>query len=287
MASPSCSAAVPTPDPTAGTNMTSPAAPPEMVTIASCAVTNTSGTPPASTRSSWSGTPAHWPAGTARSSAWAPPPAIPNTRAPIAGARRRRRPCPTTSPANSSPGMSGGEPGGRGVEAGPLRQVGPIEAGAVHPHEHLARAPARDRVGSRRRPGRHVTTSARISLLFRRWANRSSPWSTTTATKCCSTIDEARHAARACGGARAGDGLGVPGVPQPDRGGRRPRRPARRPRRPSPAAASSSSSPTMPRRCTCTCATSRRACDHRRWRDPGYEEWAEVMADLGERRPVR
>lgn len=28
-------------------------------------------------------------------------------------------------------------------------------------------------------------------------------------------------------------------------------------------------------------------CDHRRWHDPGSEEWAEVMADLAERRPVR
>jgi hypothetical protein len=28
-------------------------------------------------------------------------------------------------------------------------------------------------------------------------------------------------------------------------------------------------------------------CDHRGWRDPGHEEWAEVMAELGERRVVR
>ncbi|HEX5587091.1 MAG TPA: hypothetical protein VFZ17_07265 [Acidimicrobiia bacterium] len=27
-------------------------------------------------------------------------------------------------------------------------------------------------------------------------------------------------------------------------------------------------------------------CDHRSWRDPGYEEWSEVMADLVDERPV-
>ncbi len=28
-------------------------------------------------------------------------------------------------------------------------------------------------------------------------------------------------------------------------------------------------------------------CGHRQWHDPGYEEWAEVMAERGERRVVR
>jgi len=27
-------------------------------------------------------------------------------------------------------------------------------------------------------------------------------------------------------------------------------------------------------------------CAHRSWRDPGFEEWSDVMADLGERRGV-
>ena len=46
----------------------------------------------------------------------------------------------TTSPAISRPGMSGGLPGRRRVEALPLQQVGGVEAGRPHPHEHLARA---------------------------------------------------------------------------------------------------------------------------------------------------
>ena len=111
MALPSWSAAVPTPEPTACTSTVSPDWIAAWVTIASWAVTNTSGTPPAVTRSSESGTGAHCTAGTARSSAWPPPPAMPNTRSPSAGPVTPG-PCATTSPANSSPGMSGGDPGG-------------------------------------------------------------------------------------------------------------------------------------------------------------------------------
>ena len=44
--------------------------------------------------------------------------------------------------------------------------------------------------------------------------------------------------------------------------------------------ASWSSSPTTRRRCTSTCATSAPRCTHRAWRDPGAEEWSEVMAEL-------
>ncbi len=81
------------------------------MTMASWAVTNTSGTPPAATRSSDAGTVADCTAGTASSSAWPPPPAMPNTGVPIAGVVTPG-PCATTSPENSSPGMSGGEPAG-------------------------------------------------------------------------------------------------------------------------------------------------------------------------------
>jgi hypothetical protein len=28
-------------------------------------------------------------------------------------------------------------------------------------------------------------------------------------------------------------------------------------------------------------------CSHRAWRDPGYEEWSEVIADLADPRPAR
>ena len=47
------------------------------------------------------------------------------------------RPTPTTSPASSMPGMSGGEPPWSGVEACPLHQVRRVQPGRPHRHEQL------------------------------------------------------------------------------------------------------------------------------------------------------
>src|SRR3989454_6721362 len=72
-----------------------------------------SGMPPASTRSSGSGTRAQWAAATVRSSAWPPPAMIPITRSPGQG-WATAEPTASTVPANSRPGMSAGAPGGAG-----------------------------------------------------------------------------------------------------------------------------------------------------------------------------
>ena len=83
------------------------------VTSASWAVTNASGTPPIVTRSRPSGIGAQCAAGTRTYSAWRAAARDAEHR----GRRRRRRragPAAATTPANSRPGMSGGEPGGAG-----------------------------------------------------------------------------------------------------------------------------------------------------------------------------
>ena len=110
-----------------------------VVTSASCAVTNASGTPPIVDEIEAVG---HRRALRRRAratySACAPPPAMPNTRAPTA-TPVTSAPNASTTPANSSPGMSAGDPGRRGVVAGALEQVGPVQPGAVHPDDHLGR----------------------------------------------------------------------------------------------------------------------------------------------------
>ena len=153
----SCTTAVPTPEPTACTSTCSPGCSPARVRIASCAVMNTSGMPPASTRSRCVG---HERAVASR-----------GRRAPRPARRRRRcrrrghptasastpSPSAATSPENSMPRDVGRDARRRGVEAGLLHEVGPVQPGAVHPHEHLARlrvrAPAAPRSRSTRRRG--------------------------------------------------------------------------------------------------------------------------------------
>ena len=136
-------------------------------------------------------------------------------------------------------GDVGGRAGRRGVEARPLREVGPVEAGAVHPHEHLARA--RLGIGSarRRRAGhrRDVECAHGCGRLPRRTAD--GRYGAAVAAPALVVLDadgeeavarrrRGRRPARAHRRPRPRDGLGVPAVPQPDPRGRRPRRPARR-----------------------------------------------------------
>src|ERR1700683_273668 len=112
-ARPSWIAAVPTPPAPPCTSRRSPLRSCACVKRESCAVAKTSGTPPAALQSSASSTGISWRSCTRHSSACAPPPTIAITRAPTSK-RSTPRPSAATSPANSIPGMSCGEPGGAG-----------------------------------------------------------------------------------------------------------------------------------------------------------------------------
>ncbi len=105
--------AIPTPPAAPWTSTRSPTTSPAWVNSASCAVVNASGTPPAAIQSSSSGTGIAARSCTSASSPWPPPPTTAMTRSPVSK-RVTPRPAPTTSPASSRPGMSGGEPGGAG-----------------------------------------------------------------------------------------------------------------------------------------------------------------------------
>ncbi len=110
---PSWTAAMPTPPAPPWTSRRSPARRPACVKRASCAVVKTSGTAPAASQSSSSGTGMAVRSWTTASSAWPPPATIDITRSPTS---KRWTPEPTsmTSPASSRPGMSCGAPGGAG-----------------------------------------------------------------------------------------------------------------------------------------------------------------------------
>ena len=105
----------------------------------------TSGRPPAAGQSSGSGTGIAARSCTTASSAWPPPPTIAMTRSP-SSKRLASGPSAATSPASSSPGMSGGEPGGAGIGALALEHVGAVQARGAHADEELA--PAGLRVGA-------------------------------------------------------------------------------------------------------------------------------------------
>jgi hypothetical protein len=83
------------------------------VNSASCAVVNTSGKPPASAHETVSGTGLAVRSWTSASSAWPPPPTSAMTRSP-GWWSKTPGPMAATSPASSSPRMSGGLPGGAG-----------------------------------------------------------------------------------------------------------------------------------------------------------------------------
>ena len=98
-------AAVPTPDAPACTNAIPPSARPPWSTRASQAVMNTSGSPPASSSDTPSGTRTAWFSWTTARSAYPPPAVMAITASPTA---HRVTPSPraTTWPANSRPGIS-------------------------------------------------------------------------------------------------------------------------------------------------------------------------------------
>src|SRR6185312_770455 len=112
-AAPSWIAAVPTPPAPPCTSSRSPGCKPTCGKSASWAVAKTSGKPPACGQSSAEGTGISIRSCTTASSACPPPPTIAITRSP-ASKRAAPGPFSTTSPAISSPGMSGGQPGGAG-----------------------------------------------------------------------------------------------------------------------------------------------------------------------------
>ena len=68
-------------------------------------------------------------------------PAADDRHHPLAGlGSGRAAPLPTTSPANSMPGMSAGDAGRRRVMARALADVGAVQAGGVDADQHLVRA---------------------------------------------------------------------------------------------------------------------------------------------------
>ena len=109
----SCTAAVPTPLPTAWISTRSPATSRPRATSASHAVRNASGIAAASVYAIPSGTAIVSSACTTTNSAWAPPPTSPMTRSPTCH-RVTPGPSASTSPAYSRPGMSAGQPAGAG-----------------------------------------------------------------------------------------------------------------------------------------------------------------------------
>ena len=268
-----------------------PAAIAAWVTIASWAVMNTSGTPPAATRSSASGTRAHCAAGTASSSACAA--AAGDAEHPRAdrgrghARRRARRPRPRTRGPGCRPATRaapGSSP--RSCARSARLRPAPCTRTSTSPGPGSGSGRSVDHeLGIGRR-----STSARIGASYRT-AGRSMPGA---ALRCddgragargprrrrrgavVSTPTRRVDALRAHRRPRRGDGVGLPAVPQPDPRGRRARRPPRR-RAAVRACGELSSSPTTRRRCTSTCATSQCGCRTARWRDPGAEEWAEVI----------
>ena len=151
-ARPSCSAAVPTPDPTACTSMVSPACDAGLRDHRVVRGDEDLGHAAGLHEVEPSGTGAHCAAGTASSSAWAPPPAMPNTRAPSAG----------TVDAGAvrddlarelEPGDVGRRAGRRGVVARELHEIGAVQAGTVHPYEDLTRPRFRIGAGLHPQPG--------------------------------------------------------------------------------------------------------------------------------------
>ena len=197
------------------------------------------------------------------------------TRARRARARSTPSPCATTSPANSSPGMSAGEPGGACVEAGALHEIGPVEPGAVHAHERPRRVPVRDRAVPRRAPAGRRSRGRACADRSPTRGSGSGP-----ALRCgraCRRLparppgdlvvldaDGEAGGVRRRRGARpprahrrprGRDGLGVPAVSQPDPRGRGAGRPARRRAAVRTRPASWWSWPTTRRRSTSTCVT--------------------------------
>ena len=104
--------------------------------MASWAVMKASGMPPASTRSRFAGTRAQCAAAVTRYSAWPPPATMPMTRSPGQGAATAE-PDGLDDTGELQPGDVGRNPGRGGIAAGPLEQIGPVDAGAVNPDEHL------------------------------------------------------------------------------------------------------------------------------------------------------
>ena len=143
-ATPSCTAAVPTPPDAPFTRSVSPSASPALVKRASWAVMNASGTAAASRSVRSSGIRATCRSCTATMSASPPPPTSPNTRSP---ARHvvTASPQAMTVPATSSPRNVGRRAGRGRVAPGALGDVGRVETGVRGAHEHLRRQ--RHRVG--------------------------------------------------------------------------------------------------------------------------------------------
>ena len=148
-------AAVPTPPAPPCTSSRSPGRSSPWVKSASCAVVNTSGSPPAAGQSRPLGH-GHQHALVRRShsSAWAPPPTIAITRSPTA-----KRSAPGAERGDLAGELHPGDvlrrAGRRRVQPAPLHHVGAVEPGGAHPHEHLAGA--RLRIGmllDRRSPSR-------------------------------------------------------------------------------------------------------------------------------------
>ena len=134
------------------------------MTIASCAVTNTSGTPPAATQVERVGDAARTATGRHREQlglAAAPGDAEhPGADRGLGDAVAERDDLARELEA----GDVGGRAGRRGVEAGALREVGAVEAGAVHAHQHLARPGLR--IGTFLDP--HLLVGDRRALAWRR-----------------------------------------------------------------------------------------------------------------------
>ena len=132
-ATPSCTAATPTPPAAPFTSSRSPGCSCAWVKRASCAVAKASTNPPASGQVTCSGIGSVCDSWTATSSAWPPPGRSAIRRSPVsrlAGA--------------FEPGDVGGRAGRRRVAPGALQQVGAVHAGSADADQDLARL--RDRV---------------------------------------------------------------------------------------------------------------------------------------------
>ena len=157
-----CTAARPTPLPTAWMSTDSPAASAACVISASCAVMNASGNAAAAVKSRPVRNRRRGHRGAPRTySAYEPPPTIPITRSP---ARHPLTPSPVSaiSPANSSPGMSAGRRAER--DTCPPPAAGPRDyRRRTHPHEHIARP-------------RHAARRHRGARACARWKLRWPAW---------------------------------------------------------------------------------------------------------------
>ena len=232
--------------------------------------------------------------GTVSNSACPPPPAMPKTRLPTAGSvtpGRARRPRPRTRGRGCRRATRAAR-----VAARALREVGAVEAGAVHAYQHLARARAPDRRARRPRGRPSTIVSARMR---RRLPPPAHPLER-EALRCAHGRAGARGARRRrrgrrprrrrAGGAprdqrraRSCDGVGVPAVPEPDRRGGRARRPPPRCCHRSAASGAllelADDAPTL----HLYVRDLDTNCRHRAWRDPGHDEWSDAMSDLVDR----